>query len=971
MSNEQVVVEWLVKNNQAIREMTRLARGFDQVEQSEKTASRAIGSFAGNLAAMGIGKIIDGLRDAGTAMMSLSDSASEMEGKLRLATDRFGSFAAAQRDVAQIARDSRSDLSATASLYSTITREAASLGITQKDIATTTQVVGQTLKISGANAQESAGAIRQLSQALASGTLRGDEFNSVNEAAPRLMQLLADSMGKPKGELRALAAEGKLTSDILIKALTDPKLAAQIKAEFAKIPVTFSDISTAATNTATVMAGAFSKGFGLGDTLAEALLNVQNFATDNEATFVKMGERIRVVFNDIATIVKGAADVIGTTINFISTHMDIIRAAAIGAATGFVIYRTGLIAAAVASSAFGQAVAFNTSVVVATGRALGVGAAAQVAFTGATGLAATGFRAFTAALMANPLGLIAVAISAVVTALVTLTSSTDEATKAAMAKAAADKAVSDAAMRRADFELKLADMTEVQKKASIAAANAAIAKAKADNQATVQAYARARAELALARSMGEKDMAQAKSNTFSNALAIAGGFDVVGETKKANDAREKAIKDRMDRMAAAYGKGAAQIREQEANIRAAEASITKVSSSAVAPTGPSGDGDKKKKSSGMTEAEKAAQKYADAVRDLNEQIRELGYTEEQQALAADLKRAGLSGDITETGKKADEIRKLHQVIADGDKQRGVTKVIEEYDQAIKEAGMSTEQLALVEGRRRAGLSTDLTVITDQTKAIDARTLALYRAQQAQRVDDYVARVNDDMEREKADQAAIRNPDDAENIRLKAQYEERVRLIQASRDLTQADKDREIQAETGLYQLQQQTEEMRRQAEAARGLSDFMVRLWDNPKEAMKQFFKDLMKRLLEAILRAAILGEKLGGGKGIGGMIGSAVLGALGIGARATGGSVKAGKPYYINEKGKEMFIPGRSGEVIDAKKTRQMMGGGGSFTFSPNYQIQFSGNAQQDNMTLAALKAQTAAQHKQIRQQQKIRGWQ
>ncbi|MDQ1925204.1 tape measure protein, partial [Massilia pseudoviolaceinigra] len=75
--------------------------------------------------------------------------------------------------------------------------------------------------VSGATATESASAQLQLAQAFASGTLRGEEFNAVNEAAPRLMKALADGMGLPVGALKKMAEEGKITSGIMATVLPD------------------------------------------------------------------------------------------------------------------------------------------------------------------------------------------------------------------------------------------------------------------------------------------------------------------------------------------------------------------------------------------------------------------------------------------------------------------------------------------------------------------------------------------------------------------------------------------------------------------------------------------------------------------------------------------------------------------------------------------------------------------------------
>ncbi|MDO6804750.1 tape measure protein, partial [Wenyingzhuangia sp. 1_MG-2023] len=78
--------------------------------------------------------------------------------------------------------------------------------------------------------------ITQLSQALAAGVLRGDEFNSVMEQSPRLSQALSASLGVTTGELRAMAEQGQLTTDTVVKALKEQ--AAAIDDEFSQMPAT-------------------------------------------------------------------------------------------------------------------------------------------------------------------------------------------------------------------------------------------------------------------------------------------------------------------------------------------------------------------------------------------------------------------------------------------------------------------------------------------------------------------------------------------------------------------------------------------------------------------------------------------------------------------------------------------------------------------------------------------------------------
>ncbi len=92
-------------------------------------------------------------------------------------------------------------------------------GTSADDLAKLTTIINQGFVVSGATAQEAENAIIQLSQGLASGALRGEEFNSVNEQGNRLIVALADSMGVSIGEMRNMAAQGKLTTDVVVNGL--------------------------------------------------------------------------------------------------------------------------------------------------------------------------------------------------------------------------------------------------------------------------------------------------------------------------------------------------------------------------------------------------------------------------------------------------------------------------------------------------------------------------------------------------------------------------------------------------------------------------------------------------------------------------------------------------------------------------------------------------------------------------------
>lgn len=152
-------------------------------------------------------------------LIAQMDSYTKLSAQLKLATDSTAEFTTAMAQVKQIAQESQTDLSGVAVLYARITSATKELGTSQTQVAAITRAVALSLKVSGAGANESASATLQLSQAFATGALRGEEFNAVNEAAPRLMKALADGIGVPVGQLREMAAAGKLTSEVMANAL--------------------------------------------------------------------------------------------------------------------------------------------------------------------------------------------------------------------------------------------------------------------------------------------------------------------------------------------------------------------------------------------------------------------------------------------------------------------------------------------------------------------------------------------------------------------------------------------------------------------------------------------------------------------------------------------------------------------------------------------------------------------------------
>lgn len=155
--------------------------------------------------------------------------------------------------VFDISQNTMSSLGATATLYGRLERATRSAGTSTQDLVTLTSTINKGLAVSGATTEEASSTMTQLSQALASGVLRGEEFNSISENGSRLAVALADSLGVTIGQLRKMAAEGKLTTEVVVNGLL--KQSDAIAKEFSNTALTMGQAFTVATNNITKFVG--------------------------------------------------------------------------------------------------------------------------------------------------------------------------------------------------------------------------------------------------------------------------------------------------------------------------------------------------------------------------------------------------------------------------------------------------------------------------------------------------------------------------------------------------------------------------------------------------------------------------------------------------------------------------------------------------------------------------------------------
>lgn len=236
----------LVAQQRVNQRLDLMERGFDSTTRAVNNTERSMSSLSGVAVALAAALSVKQVSEYADAWATVNN-------KLANSLRPNEQLADVTERVFNITQQTRSSLDATASLYARLERATRQYGTSADDLAKLTTIINQGFVVSGATAQEAENAIIQLSQGLASGALRGEEFNSVNEQGNRLIVALADSMGVSIGEMRNMAAQGKLTTDVVVNGLLSQ--GAEIGKEFANTTTTISQALQVAGNNVTKFFG--------------------------------------------------------------------------------------------------------------------------------------------------------------------------------------------------------------------------------------------------------------------------------------------------------------------------------------------------------------------------------------------------------------------------------------------------------------------------------------------------------------------------------------------------------------------------------------------------------------------------------------------------------------------------------------------------------------------------------------------
>lgn len=386
-------------------------------------------------AATGIGVAATAVKDLAVGAANLSDQMAQIRSRINLINDGSQTTVEIMDKIYAASQRSRGG-------YLEMADSVAKLNMLAKDAFSSNdeaiffvEQLNKQFKISGASVEEATSAMYQLTQAMASGKLQGDEFRSIMENAPMLAQSIAQEMGMSVGQLKELSSQGLITADIIKNALYGS--AEETNQKFAEIPMTFADIGQSIQNqfiqaftpvleqlASITSSGEFMAAF---EGVGIAIRGVAAVAQVSIGVIVATFNSMKVVVSTVGNIIKSFATLIVTTMPPVAAAIVGVTAAfiaqrAIVAAHSTILttltvktlaFRTAAIVTTAATKAWAAAkTALGVAILVTTGLMVGLSASASIlrglyaALRTGTLLASAAQAVFNAVLMANPIPIV-------------------------------------------------------------------------------------------------------------------------------------------------------------------------------------------------------------------------------------------------------------------------------------------------------------------------------------------------------------------------------------------------------------------------------------------------------------------------------------------------------------------------------------------------------------------------------------
>lgn len=328
-------------SNKAVKDLKDLENQSIKTDKATESLIKTIDKFRHYLTlgflGVGINQIIQ-----------MADKMKVLSAQVKLVTDSIEQYNRVNRELFDIAQRTRADLEATTTLYTRSARALKDYGYSQQRILTFTETLNKAMAVGGVGAQEQASALFQLSQALGSGNLQGDEFRTIAEAAPIILDVVAQYMGKTRAEVKKLASEGKITSQIIFESITGASQ--RISQQFEQMPVTFGQAITQMRNAFMKFFDEILNGSGLMSGLAQGIsFLAKNFDTLAISISAVATAKLSGYFSEyissiklssIATQAKTAANVINIKEEIASKTATVSKTQAIIAETSALVNST-------------------------------------------------------------------------------------------------------------------------------------------------------------------------------------------------------------------------------------------------------------------------------------------------------------------------------------------------------------------------------------------------------------------------------------------------------------------------------------------------------------------------------------------------------------------------------------------------------------------------------------------------------
>lgn len=336
-----------------------IASGTQQANELTNTIKRAVAAY---VSIQSVGKALD-----------ISDELTQTTSRLDMMNDGVQTTAELVNMVYAAAQDARGSFSQMADVVARFGNNAKDAFSSSEEVVAFADLIQKQMTIAGASTQEAANAELQLSQALGSGVLRGDELNSIFEQAPNLIQNIADYLDVPIGKIREMAADGELSADVVKAAIFSA--ADDINSKFNEMPMTWGQMWQSMQNTALI---AF-----------QPVLQRLNDLANSEAfqTFVQNAIEAMAT---LANIVLNIFELVGTVGGFIADNWSVISPIIYGVIGALAVYAAYLgivkgieIASAAATAIHSVAMSAKIGVMAAlTGQTMAA-TAAQMGYNGA------------------------------------------------------------------------------------------------------------------------------------------------------------------------------------------------------------------------------------------------------------------------------------------------------------------------------------------------------------------------------------------------------------------------------------------------------------------------------------------------------------------------------------------------------------------------------------------------------------